>query len=357
MRSKYGLIVVWVVVLTSIFLGAYFLKFGNWPTSNDPGDWAEFATYLSGTVGVTAVVGTLFAFVVTLRQQQKLIDSQDKMIVKQERQIKVSETQLKNEKSSREVEFAYQASINIFPMLLKSIEKGFLVGGVGFYDTPSGSFSILINPLNRFSDSIIDNRRGLFVCNYSYIDRLRINMEIFESYKMVSFYKKSFSYSVLGFFEYGADKNKFQNMGRVNLSWLLKSRLVNYGDIVTSIHKVFKKVSDATLFVIDKTRVSSDLKGYLDICMDEFFEYSADSTSSDDEKVTYKFVALCYHAFLLGLGDKKLYAENIEILDFPENEGQLVKIKVDKAPPYYTRLLKCWYDTGYFLREKNLLSS
>lgn len=122
-RSQYGLIVVWAVVIASVFFGAFFLKFGSWPTSDDPADWADFATYLSGTIGVTAVVGTLFAFVVTLSQQQKLIDSQDKMLKKQKKQIKINKIQLKEEEARRAVELAHNSAVMVFPILIERFKS------------------------------------------------------------------------------------------------------------------------------------------------------------------------------------------------------------------------------------------
>lgn len=84
---KDGLVGVLVAVAASIFVTAYILKFGSLQTSSDPSDWADFATYLSGTVGITAVLGTLFAVVRTLGQQQDLVESQRIMLEKQEEQL------------------------------------------------------------------------------------------------------------------------------------------------------------------------------------------------------------------------------------------------------------------------------
>lgn len=122
MRSKYGLIVVWVVAISSIFIGAFLLKFGDWPTSDDTSNWADFATYLSGTVGVTAVLGTLFAVVKTLGQQQALIDSQSDMLEKQEQQLALAKLQQDSEKERRNIELAYNSSLKIFPILIDKLK-------------------------------------------------------------------------------------------------------------------------------------------------------------------------------------------------------------------------------------------
>lgn len=58
----------------------YIDKFGANDFSNKPDNWASFATYISGTVGVAAVVATLAAFMITIKQQQALIHQQKTQI-------------------------------------------------------------------------------------------------------------------------------------------------------------------------------------------------------------------------------------------------------------------------------------
>lgn len=123
MRSKYGLIVVWGGVVSSVFIGAFFLKFGSWPVSDSPSDWADFGTYLSGTVGVTAVLGTLVAFVVTLRQQKELLESQKQMLIDQKRQIDISENQLIEAKRKDQRDEAYANMRDILPLMLKGFDR------------------------------------------------------------------------------------------------------------------------------------------------------------------------------------------------------------------------------------------
>lgn len=62
-----------VIVITSIVIGIYALNFHSHSISKKPEDWAHFATYLSGTVGVAAVIATLIVLVRTLTQQRELI--------------------------------------------------------------------------------------------------------------------------------------------------------------------------------------------------------------------------------------------------------------------------------------------
>ncbi|MFU1517536.1 hypothetical protein ACM25P_03290 [Vreelandella alkaliphila] len=112
-----------VVGVAVIAIVLYIWNFWGRPPSEDPSDWAHFATYLSGTVGVTAVVATLFAFVKTLGQQQALIDSQEEMIESQKTQLSLTRSQLELEKERREIELAYNSSFTIFPMLMDSLKK------------------------------------------------------------------------------------------------------------------------------------------------------------------------------------------------------------------------------------------
>ncbi|AQU84920.1 MULTISPECIES: hypothetical protein [unclassified Halomonas] len=110
-------------VIAAVAIGAYTFQFWGWPLSRNPSDWAHFATYLSGTVGVTAVVATLIVLVRTLGQQQALIDSQSKMLEKQEGQLKLTQQQVDGEESRRQVELAYNCAINIVPTMINELEK------------------------------------------------------------------------------------------------------------------------------------------------------------------------------------------------------------------------------------------
>ena len=123
MHVKNWLVGVWVAVATCIFVAAYILKFGALQTSSDPGDWADFGTYISGTVGVASVLGTLVAVVRTLGQQQDLVESQRVMLEKQEEQIRLASIQLENEKKNREVELAYENVKSILPMMVEYLER------------------------------------------------------------------------------------------------------------------------------------------------------------------------------------------------------------------------------------------
>ncbi|MGM0544146.1 MAG: hypothetical protein ACQERP_09755 [Pseudomonadota bacterium] len=101
----------------------YISEFGANGLSNKPEDWAYFATYTSGTVGVAAVVATLMAFVITLRQQQRLIDSQDEMLEEQKEQLAVAREQLALTEKRNDVQQAYLNLKDVLPLLLQSFSK------------------------------------------------------------------------------------------------------------------------------------------------------------------------------------------------------------------------------------------
>ncbi|MGO2265145.1 hypothetical protein [Halomonas sp.] len=330
----------------------YIDQFGSNGFSKKSEDWANFATYISGTVGVAAVVATLIAFVITLRQQQALIDSQDKMIAKQEKQIKLTKKQLSNEKLSREVEFAYQASLNIFPVLLKSIDKRLVKGGINFYDNESGSFRLFINPLEYDSGGFIDNSEGIYFANGIRIQRLLLNLNAFESFGGSCFERlHSYDYGVDVCIRRRFDRHEFWRLSYAMMMWIKNSRLIVYADVIDSIHKVFKRVDEVTSFAVEKVRLNKDLKGFLEVRMDEPIEHLA-VRDEQSYSVSYKLLALCYHAFLLGMHSENLYLSKVEYLDFPKNKEQLLQCRLDRAPMGYLDVLNNWYEIGAFLREK-----
>lgn len=112
-----------VAVVGGVAAYFYIDQFGANGFSNKSEDWANFATYISGTVGVAAVVATLIAFVITLRQQQKLINSQEEMLKEQRNQIKLVETQNSAYESGHKVNLAYSRAKEISPSLIRHFEK------------------------------------------------------------------------------------------------------------------------------------------------------------------------------------------------------------------------------------------
>lgn len=122
-KASYKWLAIGVAGVALLAAVAYIWNFWSWPPSGKTQDWANFATYISGTVGVAAVVATLMAFVITLRQQKRLIDSQDEMIEKQDQQLDLARQQLDGEERRRKVELAYNCAVNIIPPVVKELER------------------------------------------------------------------------------------------------------------------------------------------------------------------------------------------------------------------------------------------
>lgn len=122
-KHSYWALAIAVLVVAVLAIGAYAWNFRELPISTDTGKWADFATYLSGTVGVAAVVATLMAFVITLRQQQKLIISQDEMLEEQREQLAVAKEQLRLTEKGNDVQQAYLNLKDVLPLLLQSFSK------------------------------------------------------------------------------------------------------------------------------------------------------------------------------------------------------------------------------------------
>uniref|UniRef100_A0AB74UKF8 Phage abortive infection protein n=1 Tax=Halomonas phage vB_HboP_4908 TaxID=3350578 RepID=A0AB74UKF8_9VIRU len=115
-KKGYRGLAVGVSVIALLATGAYLWNFWDWPPSDKTQDWANFATYISGTIGVAAVVATLMAFVITIRQQQSLVKSQDDMLQAQREQIKITEKLSSYER-------AYKGSFEIFPVLVDTLKE------------------------------------------------------------------------------------------------------------------------------------------------------------------------------------------------------------------------------------------
>lgn len=107
-------IVTGVIIFTLGAIFFYWLILGHLGLSRDPSDWADFATYLSGTVGVFVVASTLVVLVRTLSKQRDLIESQNVMLEKQDQQLAQSEAILEIEraKATEDVEIKNKESNN-----------------------------------------------------------------------------------------------------------------------------------------------------------------------------------------------------------------------------------------------------
>lgn len=131
-KTSDGAIMTGVVMFTLLAGGLYWWQFGAYKWSEDPSDWASFATYISGTIGVFVVASTLVVLVRTLDKQRDLIDSQNTMLEKQERQLEQSEEIIRIERSkademakreAKEAENAVIYMIHHFENLKNMLER------------------------------------------------------------------------------------------------------------------------------------------------------------------------------------------------------------------------------------------
>ncbi|MCK0715647.1 hypothetical protein ACFO0U_00850 [Chromohalobacter sarecensis] len=121
--KSYWHLLVFVVVVCVIALGLFGIHFFERPLSDDSNEWANFANYVSGTVGVAVLAGTLLAFLITLHQQNKLIEKQDEMIKQQDDMIEQQKRQLDEAEIHQRKTEAYTRAEKIFPTLLSSCKK------------------------------------------------------------------------------------------------------------------------------------------------------------------------------------------------------------------------------------------
>lgn len=187
-KHSYWALAIAVLIVAVIAIGAYAWNFRELAISTDTGKWADFATYLSGTVGVAAVVATLMAFVITLRQQQKLIDSQDKMIIKQNKQIKISKKQLKAEEMRRQIELAHNKAAVLFPPMFNDF-----VSYLGYHVSPFQEDDLLMDGLVQEFGIIAPKARD-FISNPGKVKVLIGRVEVSSLCRFIYMnYKKAYS--------------------------------------------------------------------------------------------------------------------------------------------------------------------
>lgn len=107
-KIGYLLLLGFVLVTGAVALYLYWREFGDNGFSKNTGDWANFATYISGTLGVAAVVATLAAFMITIKQQQALIRQQ---------KIQIEQADKHQDRLS-----AYQRASELLPSALKVLD-------------------------------------------------------------------------------------------------------------------------------------------------------------------------------------------------------------------------------------------
>ncbi|WP_447928383.1 hypothetical protein [Vreelandella sp. EE27] len=239
------------ILISSGFILAYAVNFHGHSLSSKTSDWADFATYLSGTVGVTAIVATLIVLIRTLGQQEKLIKSQDKMLKKQEKQIKVSKEQLKQEKKRRDIELAHNSAVKIFPTLIERF-KSELNSYLTIYEDEFDVYQEIEESIDRFDGKVDD-----FFFN---------SMELYDVFDM-------------------HDPK-------------IASDIVN---------RMFSSVGMVYFFAVSHLKVTQDLTEF-------FYVYMHEDITAISK--CYEYLT-CYHAFLLGKGEKRLANLGTKYLGFP----------------------------------------
>lgn len=81
-----------VLMLAVLSILYYVYMFHSYELSKSPSDWAEFATYLSGTIGLCVISATLLMLIKTVKQQEVLISRQDDFIALEIEKMKKSNT-------------------------------------------------------------------------------------------------------------------------------------------------------------------------------------------------------------------------------------------------------------------------
>lgn len=118
------------LVVTGVAVAAYLMNFSGAGISSDPANWAHFGSYLAGTAGVGLVASTLWALIITLRQQQHLLDQQQKSIELQERMLQVQKEEMEltrkelasTSESNRKM-VAYQSLDRLLPIFINNFDK------------------------------------------------------------------------------------------------------------------------------------------------------------------------------------------------------------------------------------------
>ncbi|MCT8469448.1 hypothetical protein KZO85_12715 [Chromohalobacter canadensis] len=115
-RWIYRFLVGGTLAVCAVATGFYIYQFGGGGLANDSSAWSDFGAYLSGTVGVTAVAFTLFALIVTLKQQDALVDKQEELIEQQRTQIEQAE--------NHQIRLnAYQRASSLLPSALEILDS------------------------------------------------------------------------------------------------------------------------------------------------------------------------------------------------------------------------------------------
>ena len=240
-KHSYWALALGVFLVAAIAVCAYAWNFRQLTISKDTANWADFATYLSGTVGVAAVVATLIAFVITLRQQKQLIDSQESMLNDHKRQIYLTEEKHKIEK-------AYQTAKDIFPLMVTNVKLSLqLPHYIIIHDSEADCFvhyssdsmhdffdmnDDLFYKIKKSIEGSSDDHKKVIIESFSGVGAI-YNMisECFETsndyvYFFDSWLAKDFGFDMPGIFYVECVSSFYQGLGEDKPEWL--SKLIGY---------------------------------------------------------------------------------------------------------------------------------
>lgn len=99
----------------------YFIQFAANGLSGDTQDWAHFGSYLAGTLGVMLIGATLWALIITLRQQQALLEIQREMLKTQKKEMQETRDELARTAKSNEKAAMIRSVETVFPVLNRSL--------------------------------------------------------------------------------------------------------------------------------------------------------------------------------------------------------------------------------------------
>lgn len=170
-----------VLIISTAFIIAYGVNFHGQGLSPKAEDWAYFATYLSGTVGVTAVVGTLIVLVRTLGHQKALIKSQDEMLQDQKKQLRFSEQQLKEAMAKEKRDIAFANIRDTLPLVLTGFKRSL---ELNFKPEEGGNVIIYFDSLNEtgFHDYKLKNVIKKLCCLNCFVESGRLDKSEFNNY-------------------------------------------------------------------------------------------------------------------------------------------------------------------------------
>lgn len=98
-----------VIIFTLLVISSYVFYFHDNDLAKEPSGWANFATFISGTVGVFVVASTLIVLIRNLEKQSILIDNQEDQLQQSKTLIKIEREKMKEVSLGLEKEKRYAA--------------------------------------------------------------------------------------------------------------------------------------------------------------------------------------------------------------------------------------------------------